>query len=85
MSKSINLSKVVTAKTTFQGKTKFDFWNNIQVGDQLYISLELKPSGRSSRGMYAPIVKVENVRTGEEKSETFNLVQAYLTKVGVYD
>jgi len=80
---SLVLKTNCVAGSAFTGKTKYEFWNNIRMGDILEVSIELKPSGRSSRGMYAPKVKVKNLSREGEITETFNLVQAYLTKVNI--
>lgn len=80
---TLTLKNVCVAGSSFTGKSKFDFWMKIEAGDVLEVSLELKPSGRSSRGMYAPVVKVENLSKGGSITESFNLVQQYLGKVNI--
>lgn len=79
----LKLKNTCVAGSSFTGNSKFKFWMSIEAGDILEVSLDLKPSGRSSRGMYAPVVKVDNLSKGGSITESFNLVQQYLSKVNI--
>ncbi len=66
------------AKGKYLGKTKFDFWNNIEVGDVLNISLHL-----SNTGIYTNTVCVEC--RGVKFESSINIICNYLTKISLVE
>ena len=43
------------------GNTKAQFFQDIKIGDELQFSLPMKNTGRSSRGLYAVYVTINNL------------------------
>lgn len=64
----MKLRNKVKALGTYTGKTKFDFWKNIEEGDVL--SLETEISRAHTRG-YAEGINIINIRTEETWRATF--------------
>lgn len=70
------LTGCVTAETAFSGKSKFEFWQEIQPGDEIEISYELKHDL-----WYKPQFTLKNKRTGKDFKEAQNVIFNYLYKV----
>ena len=76
------LSTNIKVISKYTGKSKFDFWKDLEVNDILTIYMELKPTGHSRGRIYAPSIKVKNLRTEEIFSATINAIQEnYLSKI----
>jgi len=60
----------------YDGKSKYDFWNDMQKGDVLIISMHLKPVGH-----YKPMLTVKNERTSKTFEDAINSLQNYLQKM----
>jgi hypothetical protein len=87
MNKQINLSYTIIVTKTYSGKSKFDFWKKLKVGDMINISLKLESTG-SNRGIsYAPCVTLINYGNGgyasnpEKFTSTVNDIVKYLEKI----
>jgi hypothetical protein len=80
----INLcSENIVVFTPYQGKSKFEFWHNIEKGDILTVSIDLAPLGRN-RGLYAPQPRIVNITKDESKVCTWNEMVKYLSKMRLY-
>jgi len=78
------LSNRVKVTSPYKGKSKFDFWNDLQVGDTLVIYMELKHSGWGSKGNLMPTINVMLIEEVEEPktfSGSFNDINNYLSKI----
>ncbi len=51
----------VTGK--YKGNSKFQFWNEIEVGDVITVSMDLEQAKRGSNGLYSPKVLFYNLRS----------------------
>lgn len=81
MGKQITLSSNITVIKVYSGKSKFDFWKNLKVGDVIKISLELESTG-SNRGIsYTPCVRLKNIMTFENFASSLNDIVKYLGKI----
>ena len=72
----IVLSDTIRVIQPYDGKSKYEFWNDMQKGDILTIGMELKPVGK-----YKPILAVKNSRTGLLFRDAINSFQNYLEKM----
>lgn len=80
------LSNKVEVVAPYKGNSKFGFWRNIRVGDQLEINLNFGQSvSGGSNGNYATAVWIINIRTGEGFHTTLTEGQNYLSKVTYRD
>lgn len=82
MNKQISLSSTIIVTKTYSGKSKFDFWKNLKVGDTVEISLELESTG-SNRGVsYTPYLSLFNRNNNrEEFCDSLNGIVKYLEKI----
>lgn len=77
----IVLSDKIVVTSTYSGKSKFNFWHELELKDILTIALPLKPTGQSKGRIYAPDITITNNRTGEKYIDTINSIQNYLNKI----
>lgn len=76
------LKNYIRIKEAYSGASKYGFWKNIEPGQVLEISMELKPTGHGYGGRtYAPDIKAMNMSTGETFRDTINSFQKYLDKI----
>jgi hypothetical protein len=74
------ISGKFVVKSKYKGKSKYDFWKNLQIGDILEISLDLSPSERNGRGsLYATYLKVQSGTSGF--SDSISGVCKYIEKI----
>ena len=52
-------------------KSKAKMFENLHVGSQIRFAVPLKSAGRN-RGTYATYITIENIKTGEETTSSFN-------------
>lgn len=58
----MKLSNTIIAKSKYKASSKFDFWNTIEEGDDIYISMNLKNPGSGRSGLYATRIDFLNRR-----------------------
>jgi hypothetical protein len=64
----------------YKGKSKFEFWHNLKVGDIVTIYMNLKPTGSNRGRIYAPDVYAKNDREGVFGT-SINSFQGYLSQI----
>ena len=65
----------------YKGKSKFDFWNNIDLDDVIEVSMELRDPGRNGNSKYATMIRFRNMRTDEKFHASLAEAMKYLEKL----
>lgn len=76
----MQLTNQISIKSKFQGKSKFDFWSNIDVDDIVKLSVELKDPGYG-RGLYATQITFHNLTRGTTFECSLTNATKYLNKI----
>ncbi len=74
-------SQVYRVTKSYKGKTKFDFWMELEPDHSFEVSMTLKPTGRRRGRIYAPILTIKNLNTGQVFKDTIKSIQVYLSKI----
>jgi len=77
----VSLDTQIIIKSKYKGKSKFDFWKELNVGDTVKLSIGLNPLGRGESGLYATQVELTNEITKLEFKDSINNICKYLSKV----
>jgi len=70
--------KTIAKCTKVLKKSQSPAFKDIQVGDNILFSCDIKPSGRWGGNTYATYIHCENMRTGEKSCLSFNQIQRVL-------
>ena len=79
----MKLSGKFSILSKYNGKSKFEFWGNLKLGDVLTVSVILKSEVGGRNGMYSPTINMEC--DGKKFSCGFNEAANYLSKVELVD
>lgn len=86
---SLTLEKNIRAKSLYKGKTKFNFFNSMLVGDEINISLQVANPGGFGGRRYATNVylRKQNSVTGKEDNFSCSITEAakYLNNFEYYE
>ncbi len=78
----LTLRALIKVEGPYSGKTKFDFFKNLQVGDEVMVSMELTKVERGpSSGLYATGVTLTNLSRGGTFIDSQTNVANYLSKI----
>jgi len=77
----IRLLGTIKVTETYSGKSKFDFWKEVQVGDIISVEIPIKPTGSNGGRIYSPPLFLQNKSNNTNFSGGFNEVQVYLNKI----
>jgi hypothetical protein len=80
----MRLRNTITITSPFIGKSKFDFWKNLEVGQKIEISMPLTPPGNNRGTIYATTIFFKNKTTGAKFDASLTIASNYLGKIG-YD
>lgn len=78
-------SKQFICTSPFKGKSKFDFWEKLQIGDFIQLSTTFKRTGYGSSGIYVPTIKIENLTRNIEFKDTINSMLNYISKIEIIE
>jgi hypothetical protein len=76
----IVLVGLISVTKAYTGKSKFDFWKDLQVGDTLLISMYLKCEHKRG-GIYVPTVRINNRRANVHFICSLGEAVNYLDKI----
>lgn len=71
---------IVTEK--YNGKSKFEFWNKLDIGDILEFRISINAPGSNRGQLYATQVYVKNLTSGMKFNDSLTLMTNYLSKIG---
>ena len=77
----MNLRTRAVVTDTYKGKSKYDFWKNLQIGDTIEVSTQIKKYYRGSSGLNATDLSIKNERTGEIFKSTMSMTVNYLSQI----
>ena len=77
----MNLRTRAVVTDTYKGKSKYDFWKNLQIGDTIEVSTQIKKYYRGSNGLNATDLRIKNERTGEIFKSTMSMTVNYLSQI----
>jgi hypothetical protein len=66
---------------TYKGKSKYDFWKNLQVGDTIEVSTQIRKYFRGGNGLNATNLTIKNERSGEIFKSTMSMTVNYLYQI----
>jgi hypothetical protein len=75
----MNLIGKIKITSPYNGKSKFPFWNELKIGDEITLSVSLDPPGRG-RSLYA--TNITAIIDGRSFTCSTTQIYNYLTKVG---
>lgn len=75
------LSSKAVVTATYKGKSKYDFWKNLQIGDTIKVSTQIKKYHRGGNGLNATNLSIKNERTGEVFSSTMSMTVNYFNQI----
>jgi hypothetical protein len=76
------LQNAIKATSKYKGKSKFQFFQDIQIGDVIIISMKMDQSvGQHSHGRYATTVNLFNKRNGLKFSVSISEFQQYISRI----
>lgn len=80
----LKLTTTITITSKYTGKSKYDFWKELDVGHKVLISHEIGTCGSKGfgNGYYAPDINLKNLETGSEIKSSYGDFINYLGKVG---
>ena len=64
--------------TAIHKKSKSPAFKDLQIGDRILFSCDIKASGRNHDRTYATYINCKNKRTGEESNLSFNQIDRIL-------
>ena len=77
----MNLRTRAVVTDTYKGKSKYDFWKNLQIGDTIEVSTRIKKYHRGGNGLNATDLNIKNERTGEIFKSTMSMTVNYLSQI----
>lgn len=75
----MKLRNKIKVLSSYQGKTKFDFWNKLQENEDVEIFVNLVRTGNSGNGIYVP--EVYFISSTSNFACTWNNAVKYLEKI----
>ena len=79
------LQNNINITASYKGRSKYEFWQFISVNDIINVSLILQNPGRSSRGLYATLVTLNNQTRGHVFTCSISDMNKYLDKIKYAD
>jgi hypothetical protein len=77
----MELSNRIVVKQPYAGQSKFPFWKELKAEDVLVLSVKLASPGRTSRGLYATEVKIQNVTQNTSFRASLTETSKYLSRI----
>lgn len=77
----MNLTLRIKILSKYKGKTKFNFWKDLEPNEILRLELPLETLSRSRNGLSTPYIKITKVYSKESEEWSFNDVCRYLDKI----
>lgn len=74
----MELKNTIIVTRPYKNKSKFAFWHRLVAGDQIRISVEIKPITRNSYGTHATQVNLKHLGTGDTFTCTITELSKYL-------
>ena len=65
----------------YSGKSKFEFWSKIEVGDTLEVLMEFANASHPRGGMYVPDITCYNSSKVMKFTDKYNKISNYLSKL----
>ena len=76
---NVFLKSDILTVTKILKKTKAQMWQDIKVGDSLFLYIPIKATNKGYKGrIYASYITIENITTGAETLISFNQADRYL-------
>lgn len=76
---SIYLKSEFLTITKVNKKTSAKMFENLGIGDIIQLSIAVEHVGRRRGGTYAPLIKINNVLTGDYSIKSFNEIEPILS------
>ena len=72
--KEIVLKSGILEVTKINRRTKAKMFENLKVGDQIKLSIEVVSAGKGRSGTYASYIEAVNIKTNEKTYSSFNQI-----------